>query len=250
MKKKTNGFLIALLAVVILLPYVGLFLGKRWVDSRLKQVADTVYVLSDSLLVQAYDTTFVIGDDQPLTPAEATFVVIDKQEMRLHVYDYKGKERMDCPVTTGFNYGNKRRVGDYRTPEGIFRIEEIMDASTWEHDFGDGLGSIKGAYGPLFFRLRTPGHKGIGIHGTHKPEMLGKRDSEGCIRLQNENLVKFRTLVRPGTVVIVLPGDGDVVADLLTDDRLDTVSRLVTRTAEDLAARKKAARPGKRNEDQ
>lgn len=178
--------------------------------------------------------------------SNATFVVVDKQEMILHVYDFSGKERMACPVTTGFNYGNKRKVGDYKTPEGIFHVQEILDASTWEHDFGDGRGSIRGAYGPLFFRLFTPGHKGIGIHGTHKPEMLGKRDSEGCIRMKNENLAQFRSLVGPGTVVIVLPGDGDVVADLMEAGQLDSVSRLVTQTARDLEARKKAARPGKR----
>ena len=44
---------------------------------------------------------------------------------------------------------------------------------------------------------------GIGIHGTHKPEAMGMRDSEGCIRLRNENVVDLKQYVRVGTKVII-----------------------------------------------
>jgi lipoprotein-anchoring transpeptidase ErfK/SrfK len=44
---------------------------------------------------------------------------------------------------------------------------------------------------------------GIGIHGTHKPELMRARDSEGCIRLQNQNVEELKQYVRVGTKVVI-----------------------------------------------
>lgn len=104
-------------------------------------------------------------------------------------------------VAIGKNPGQKQAVGDLRTPDGDFTVDELCDASYWTHDFGDGKGEIKGAYGPLFISLRTPGWSGIGIHGTHDPASLGTRASEGCVRMNNKDLVKIKPFVHEGTKV-------------------------------------------------
>ena len=74
---------------------------------------------------------------------------------------------------------------------------------------GDGKGEIKGAYGPYFIRLKTPGHKGIGIHGTHLPESIGEKTTEGCIRLRNEDLKRLVSLIYPPLTVIITPSAED-----------------------------------------
>lgn len=153
---------------------------------------------------------------QPALPAdtvEAAFIIIDKQTMTLQLYDVSGKRLMNVGVACGRNFGNKLCTGDMRTPEGVFTVEAIQDASTWTHDFKDGKGEIPGAYGHWFIRLRCPGHNGIGIHGTHDPTSIGKRCTEGCIRLKNENLDKLKPMVRPGMVVIILPSNRDVTVN-------------------------------------
>ena len=91
-------------------------------------------------------------------------------------------------VAVGRNTGNKRRIGDNRTPVGQFRVQSIENSQGWKHDFGDGKGEIAGAYGPWFIRLDTGGWKGIGIHGTHAPDSLGTMASEGCIRMNNDEI--------------------------------------------------------------
>ena len=58
----------------------------------------------------------------------------------------------------------------------------------------------------------TPGHKGIGIHGTHKPESIGTRDTEGCIRLHNDDLRQLVGHVRVGMTVVILPSWRDALA--------------------------------------
>lgn len=142
-----------------------------------------------------------------------TFILIDKQEMRLSLYDNKGNIVSSYPIACGKNFGNKSKRGDMKTPEGVFHICDIQNASSWEHDFKDGKGKIKGAYGPWFLRLEVPGHNGIGIHGTHKPESIGTRDTEGCIRLNNKDIETLKSKVKIGMPVIVIPSANDILAD-------------------------------------
>lgn len=177
--------LYVMLGVAILLPYVGLLIMKSWYDGKVAKIRN------------------------------AEFIIIDKAAMRLMVYDYKGAELMNFAIACGKNMGNKQERGDMRTPEGVFHISGIEDASQWKHDFKDGKGEIEGAYGPWFLRLDTPGHKGIGIHGTHLPESIGTRATEGCIRLKNEDIAKLKERAYPGMTVVIVPSVEDVSSQRL-----------------------------------
>lgn len=44
---------------------------------------------------------------------------------------------------------------------------------------------------------------GIGIHGTHDPASIGKRASEGCIRLENSQVETLKQFVSVGTKVVI-----------------------------------------------
>jgi lipoprotein-anchoring transpeptidase ErfK/SrfK len=143
--------------------------------------------------------------------ANSSFIIISKEEMTLSVYDYRGALLYKYPVALGKNFGNKKMQGDMKTPEGIFNICDIQHSAGWKHDFGDGKGEVEGAYGPYFIRLLTPGHKGIGIHGTHLPNSVGLRVTEGCIRLNNKDLEKLVSRIHVGDVVVIIPSKKDLV---------------------------------------
>lgn len=123
------------------------------------------------------------------------FIVIDKPALYLSVYEDQSGDTVllaRYPICVGKNYGQKEKSGDMKTPECTFEnpfsITEIVSAASWTHDFGDGRGEIL-AYGNWFMRLKTPGHKGIGIHGsTNNESSVPGRGSEGCIRLRNADL--------------------------------------------------------------
>ena len=131
----------------------------------------------------------------------ARILVIDKGAMRLAVVSPDGSVEYSYPMACGKNLGDKQESGDMRTPEGTFSVQSIHNSSWWKHDFRDGKGIIDGAYGPWFIRLNVPGHKGIGIHGTHDSDSMGQRVTEGCIRLRNEDIDELHTLVFPGMMV-------------------------------------------------
>lgn len=139
-------------------------------------------------------------------------IVISKETMTLKLYDTNGRVIYNFPIAVGKNFGNKQVEGDMKTPEGTFSVNRIDDSSLWTYDFKDGKGEIKGAYGPWFIRLNT-GHNGIGIHGTHDPNSIGTRVTAGCIRLDNENLLKLKPLIKSGMRVIIEPDKLDLDAD-------------------------------------
>jgi len=59
---------------------------------------------------------------------------------------------------------------------------------------------------PLGARAMYLGETEYRIHGTNKPDTIGKRVSSGCIRLTNEDVEDLYERVKVGAKVIVLPG--------------------------------------------
>ncbi len=144
------------------------------------------------------------------------FIVISKREYRLYVYEAnKGDTTLVAhfPVCYAKYPEAKQASGDMRTPESTmaapFRISQIQNASDWHHDFGDGRGSIR-SYGDWFMRLETPGFKGIGIHGsTNNAASVPGRDSEGCIRLRDADLIQLHDLFAQVDQPVIIKGIGE-----------------------------------------
>lgn len=132
------------------------------------------------------------------------YIIISKDSLTLKYM--KGDEVLKkYDISCSRFFGPKLVRGDNKTPEGEFRINQLLNSRGLKHDFGDGKGPVAGAYGPWFLRLDVPGFIDIGIHGTHLPESIGTRATEGCIRLRNENVAELKQLVKVGTPVIILP---------------------------------------------
>lgn len=143
------------------------------------------------------------------------FFVVSKYDYRIYVYEVVGNDTLlaaHFPICYGKNPGPKTKTGDMSTPEctmkNPFAISQILDASTWRHDFKDGRGSML-AYGHWFMRLRLngalAGNRSIGIHGsTNNAESVPGRDSEGCIRLRDADIIALHDkFAKIGTKVIV-----------------------------------------------
>ena len=136
-----------------------------------------------------------------------TSILIRKSEFRLYLL-VNGNVVQSWPIALGKNAGQKEVVGDMKTPNGSFPVDEVLGSSDWTHDFGDGKGEIAGAYGPYFISLDTSALSGgawdgIGIHGTHDPASIGTRASEGCIRMNNEDLCALKEHVNVGMQVMI-----------------------------------------------
>lgn len=181
-----------------------LYLRTNYIIMSVKKLFICIILLSIGHVLSAkiaYDKILELYNPN----TEKGLIYIDKQEMTLSLYNNNGELLKEYPMACGLNKGPKIKSGDMKTPEGVFTVQEVTDASTWGHDFHDGKGFIRHAYGPWFIRLSTGKFKGIGIHGTHAPESIGTRATEGCIRLKNENLADLKPLINIGMAVVIGP---------------------------------------------
>ncbi len=142
-----------------------------------------------------------------------TFIVISKKEYRLYVYEVVDNDTIlaaHFPICYAKYPEPKTESGDMRTPEctmdNPFTISQIQDASSWCHDFGDGRGELL-SYGHWFMRLVTPGFTGVGIHGsTNNVESVPGRDSEGCIRLRDTDLLQLHDMYAQEGMKVIVKG--------------------------------------------
>ncbi|HEV7589614.1 MAG TPA: L,D-transpeptidase [Longimicrobium sp.] len=150
-------------------------------------------------------------------------VVVDLDENRL--YFARGRRVLwSAPVGTGtgLRLESDRDAWDFHTPNGAYHVaykarEPDWIAPDWyflEHDlpvpgpndprrrFTRGLGSAAVYIG-----------HGLAIHGTDKPELLGRRVSHGCIRLSDANALRLYHDVQVGTEVVIVGGDREAAAE-------------------------------------
>lgn len=143
------------------------------------------------------------------------FIIVDKGNMRVKLYDQYGILKKSYRCACGKNYGNKRKKGDCRTPEGFFQAGSVKNSTDWHYTDENGKRSENpGQYGPRFIRIITPGYSSTGIHGTDAPWSVGGRRSHGCVRIKNENILELAKFVTKGMPIIVLPGEKDKEVNL------------------------------------
>ena len=184
----------SLLAALFAMPSCDTPTSSNEVEKQ-ETIVETIPIMDTVQTVSVDSATFY----SDVVNKKNCFILISKPEYRLYVCEVLNGDtikRVHYPVCVGKNKGQKQKKGDMKTPEctpeNPFVITEIVDASNWEHDFGDGRGSIL-SYGHWFMRLKTPGFTGIGIHGsTNNESSVPGRGSEGCIRLRDDDLLQLK----------------------------------------------------------
>lgn len=195
--------------------------GRFRPDSLTEDTASDSMVLADSVLIDSLsmadnapsedETAALIVSAKEVTPAlvnrTGLRIYISKPAMRLFVVNNSDSVVFSCGIACGIRKGDKTGKGDYRTPEGDFSISGMFNSTNWIHHTRDGR-SVKGCYGPRFLRLRTGRFSGIGIHGTNAPGSIGRRASEGCIRVNSANIMTiFDDYAYEGMPVVVSTED-------------------------------------------
>jgi murein L,D-transpeptidase YafK len=152
------------------------------------------------------------GGDAMLAPAElphADRVVVRKSERRMYLLS-NGAVLRSYRVALGlFPSGSKERAGDYRTPEGDYRL-------TRRNSRSDYFLSIQVSYPNADDLQRArrnrwnPGGS-IMIHGLpnslrHAPDYYSNQDwTDGCIALSNADMVEFWLLTRDNIPIEITP---------------------------------------------
>lgn len=169
----------------------------------------------------------------PVRP-DRKYVVVDVERNELRFMDGdRVLWRAPVGTGTGFRLSTPGRQWQFTTPEGTRYVEfKQLDPAWfrpdwWYHEnkltvppMDSPARKEEGGLGSAAVFLGDE----IAIHGTDKPELLGRRVSHGCIRLSNANALRLFHDVQVGTPVMIV-GRADVLGE-----QPDSVARF-TRTS-------------------
>ena len=158
----------------------------------------------------AADTPLVVPAIPRLPKTKkAARVIIQLAAHTLEIFDADGGVIAHFPVSIASRV-EKRPVGELhvtvvvRDPDYTFN-PEVFPESEEARSLGRKLILPPGPNNPVglaWIGLDLPGY---GIHGTPKPEQVGRTESHGCFRLANWDALTFLDLVWTGLPVVVEP---------------------------------------------
>lgn len=123
-------------------------------------------------------------------------MIVDKSQQRLTVWQIKNGEPTlveSYRCSTGENPGDKWVRGDMKTPEGVYLFCSVIDGRALPTKYG--LWAFTTDYPNFVDRRRGKSGDGIWLHGRDKP-LMEKPDSNGCIALENQDLIKVSRFIR------------------------------------------------------
>jgi hypothetical protein len=139
-----------------------------------------------------------VGTDQP----QVERIVVSKSRGVLKGYDPAGKLVAVYTATMGSQH-DPLPLGDWKV-NGLARNPKFHfnPALFWDARPGDAKATLppgpNGPVGVVWIDLSKPHY---GIHGTPRPETIGRAESHGCVRLTNWDAARLALMVRPGTRV-------------------------------------------------
>lgn len=155
---------------------------------------------------------------------DGKYVVIDLDVNQLRFMD-GDRVLWSAPVGTGTGFRLQTPGNDWKftTPQGVMHVQfkelnPVWVAPDWY--FIENRLPVPPVNSPL---RKQPGGLGaaavylgeeIAIHGTDKPELLGRRVSHGCIRLSNANAARLFHNVQIGTPILLKGGPRDVIQEM------------------------------------
>ncbi|GEM_PF-5965604 len=143
------------------------------------------------LVLYAYNKP---SDNRPLYHLK-----VDKSTNTMEVYDGEGNLVRQMQVGTAKELKEtKTQFGEYVTPNGNYLVINHFNEQELEKKFG---ANAFFHYGTGMLQLSGPWTPHIAIHGVSSPKKVGIYDSNGCVRVENEDVEWLKKNVGVGSTV-------------------------------------------------
>ncbi len=138
-------------------------------------------------------------------------LVIALEECVLAGYDKAGVMRLRFPCSIARKRAHLPTTGEVVVKNMAPAPNYTYDPANYGQDPSIGKMVVpagpRNPVGSRWIGLNLPSY---GIHGTPKPNSVGRAESRGCFRLTNWNVEKLFNLVKPGTPVLIVKSLKDV----------------------------------------
>ncbi len=150
-------------------------------------------------------------DDRAVLPKRsgAAYVTVNLAEKTIRIFDGNDAELalFHCSIAK-----DKDKLPARDTKVAVIAApypNYTFDPKVWPevHDVTHVLTIPPGPRNPVGLAWTSLDLPGYGIHGTPKPELIGKTGSHGCFRLANWDALKFAAYVREGMAVKIINPD-------------------------------------------
>lgn len=144
-----------------------------------------------------------------LTPLTRVVIVLD--DCLLLGFDAEGMMRLRFPCSIARHRAHLPEAGNVTIKNMAPAPNYTYDPANYGQDSSVGKMIIppgpRNPVGSRWIGLSLPGY---GIHGTPKPNTIGRPESRGCFRLTNWNAEKLFELVKPGVRVEIVKSIKDI----------------------------------------
>jgi hypothetical protein len=164
-------------------------------SDKLDYLAHQVFFVPSSLSLAQWnnikDPNKIVANKTIKVFRGTSMIIVDKSEFTLDLY-------LDGLFVKQYIVGIGK---DDRTPSGDFLVERLDDTPTQTinnvmYEFGE----KENVVGTRWIGIG----KGYGVHGTPFPDTVGKRSSNGCVRMKNSDVEEVYSFVRLGDKVLIL----------------------------------------------
>ncbi len=130
-------------------------------------------------------------------------VAVDKNKQQFYLYEKKSPLTLKAayPCTTGQALGDKQKVNDLRTPEGVYFIEYKIAKGLDFKEYGGVAYTLN--YPNPVDKLRGKTGYGIWIHSKGEDADIVPLNTRGCIAIERKHIMEVGPLLLPGTAVVV-----------------------------------------------
>lgn len=156
--------------------------------------------------------------------APETLLAVDKQNQNFLIFSNRSPLRKEqaWQCTTGKVQGDKLVEGDFKTPEGVYFLENMIAGNHLPFDLYGEMAFTLNYPNPIDRINRKTGHS-IWIHGRGKKVV--PNDTEGCVAMDMEYMLTLKEVVNLGNTPVI-------IADNLSWEPAETASEDSRKIAE------------------
>ncbi|MBB4155236.1 lipoprotein-anchoring transpeptidase ErfK/SrfK [Sphingomonas jinjuensis] len=134
---------------------------------------------------------------------KADHIVVDKSDGTLRVLDKQDRLIAQFSATMGSEH-DPLPLGTWKINGADYNPKfHYNPALFWDADKSDDKAMLPpGPNGPVGVVWLDLSKEHYGIHGTPNPELIGRSESHGCIRLTNWDVARLAMMVKPGTKAV------------------------------------------------